>query len=136
MSALYKQHDSTQLYGFNFYHDHPREKFECPPGGLRTFEDVCTAVLVLPTLYCCAAVGARGDGSCTPLVCWPLRTAVGFVCDSVGCRSAGLVCDSGGLVGGGSPPRNIELAPPGGRRTLHVRTEEFIIAAIIFIVIS
>lgn len=50
-----------------------------------------------------------------PAVCWRLSAA--FVCGSAGLLVGGRAA---GLVGGGSPPKNIELPPPGGRRTLAI----------------
>ena len=104
-------------------YDHPREKFERPPGGLRTLEDVWTEALALPIFMgCCwggTVVEETGSFWTLPTVCWWL--SAGFVCGSGGFLVGGWAA---GLVGGGSLPKNIELPPPGGRRTLAISTQE------------
>lgn len=104
-------------------YDHPREKFERPPGGLRTLEDVWTEALALPIFMdCCwegTVVEETGSFWTLATVCWRLSAA--FVCGSGGLLVGGWAA---GLVVGGSLPKNIELPPPGGRRTLATSTQE------------
>ena len=87
-----------------------------PPGGFSTFEEVCTDLLVLPKL-----IPSELEG--VPVVVRVVPVAFGG--DVAACRACGLGCRvcGGGLgfadgFAGTSPPKEIELPPPGGRITL------------------
>lgn len=88
------------------------EMLDFPPGGFSTFEEVCTDLSVLPKLI-------PSELEWVPVV-HVVPVAVGGAVAASVCGLGCGVCVLGfaGGAAGTSPPKEIELPPPGGRITL------------------
>ena len=82
-----------------------------PPGGFSTFEEVCTDLLVLPKLI-------PSELEVVPAVHIVPVAFGGDVAASACGLGCGVCVGFAEDIAGTSPPKEIELPPPGGRITL------------------